>query len=94
MRLDSEQVVIRPLITEKGVTAATHENTYAFEVNLYANKADVRRAIEDVFDVHVLSVHTMIRKGKRRRVRYVRGRTRNWKKAVIKLAPGDTIGFI
>lgn len=94
MKLDSFQVVIRPLVTEKGMDQITDLNQYPFEVHGKANKADIRRAIEDVFDVRVLKVRTMSRRGKPRRVRFRRGHTRQWKKAVVTLVPGDSLDFI
>ena len=94
MRIERYQVLIRPLITEKGMEQANDENQYPFEVHPKANKAEVRRAIEDVYGVRVRKVRTMMRKGKPRRVRYRRGHTRQWKKAVVTLVPGDTIEFI
>lgn len=94
MKMDSYQVLIRPLITEKGMTQLNEANQYPFEVHVKANKTDIRRAVEDVFGVHVRQVRTMTRKGKPRRVRYRSGHTRHWKKAVVTLVPGDSIEFI
>ena len=94
MRMDNYQILIRPLITEKGVEEVNDLNQYPFEVNAQANKAEIRRAVEDIFGVRVRKVRTMTRHGKPRRVRYTRGRTRRWKKAVVTLIPGDTIEFI
>lgn len=94
MRKDSYQIIVRPLITEKGVTAAADLNQYPFEVRLDANKAEIKDAIEKIFSVHVRRVHTMIRRGKPRRVRWHRGHTREWKRAIVTLAPGETIEFI
>ena len=94
MKMDNFQILIRPLITEKGVSQVNDMNQYPFEVHAKANKAEVRRAIEDIFSVRVRRVRTMMRKGKPRRVRYRAGHTRHWKKAVVTLVPGDSIEFI
>ena len=94
MRMDNYQILIRPLITEKGLEQVNTSNQYPFEVNAKANKAQIRRAVEEVFGVKVRDVRTMMRHGKPRRVRHTRGRTRRWKKAVVTLIPGDSIEFI
>lgn len=87
-----DEVIRRPLHTEKSVADMQSGNKYHFEVDRRAGKNDVRLAIEAMFDgVKVASVNTEWVKGKARRNRYVRGRTRNWKKAIIKLRQGDSI---
>jgi len=91
--LSPHQIILRPLVTEKGMHRSTRYNAYAFEVNPMATKADVRRAIEDLFDVKVLRVHTQNRKGKPRRTRFRNGYTKNWKKAIVKLDPEHRIDF-
>lgn len=87
------QVVLRPLVTEKGMHRSTRYNAYAFEVHRGATKDDVRRAVEELFNVKVLSVHTQNRKGKPRRTRFSVGHTKDWKKAIVKLHPEDRIDF-
>ena len=94
MKKDSYQILLRPLVTEKGVAAASEHNQYPFEVREDANKTEIKRAVEEVFNVHVKSVRTMIRRGKPRRVRWHTGLTRSWKRAIVTLAPGETIEFI
>ena len=64
MTLEPHQVVLKPLVTEKGMHRSTRNNQYAFEVNPLATKVDVRRAVEELFDVKVLKVRTQNRKGK------------------------------
>jgi len=93
IRLEPHQIIVRPLVTEKGMHRSTRYNAYAFEVNTMATKADVRRAIEDLFDVKVVRVHTQNRKGKPRRTRFRNGYTKNWKKAIVKLDPEHRIDF-
>jgi large subunit ribosomal protein L23 len=84
---------VRPLVTEKGMHRSTRNNAYAFEVHRLANKADVRRAVEELFNVTVLKVHTQTRKGKPRRTRFRAGTTGDWKKAIITLHSEDRINF-
>ena len=84
---------MRPLVTEKGMHRSTRHNAYAFEVNKLATKDDVRRAVEELFNVKVLRVHTQNRKGKPRRTRFRCGHTQDWKKAIVKLDPEHRIDF-
>ncbi len=83
--LEPHQVVVKPLVTEKGMHRSTRCNAYAFEVNRLATKADVRRAVEELFDVKVLKVHVQNRKGKPRRTKMHFGTTKDWKKAIVTL---------
>lgn len=84
--LEPHQVLLRPLVTEKGVHRSTRYRQYAFEINPLANKEDVKRAVEELFeDVRVEKVRTQNRKGKPRRFRFRMGRTKNWKKAIVTL---------
>lgn len=94
MKKDSYTIVRRPLITEKGMAAVTEKNQYPFEVDPKANKAEIKRAIEEIFGVHVRKVRTMTRSGKPRRYRYWKGTTGSWKRAIVTLAPGENIDFI
>ncbi len=89
--MDPYQVVIKPLITEKGTTQNEVLNQYAFQVHDRANKHQIREAVETIYEVRVLKVRTMRRRGKQRRVRYSRGRTAGMKKAVVTLHPEDHI---
>ena len=95
LRLEPHQIILRPLVTEKSFHQAETErfNSYAFEVNRLAGKEDIRRAVEDLFDVRVVRVHTANRKGKPRRTKFRWGRTKTWKKAIVKLHPEDRISF-
>lgn len=92
-QLAPHQILLRPLVTEKGVHRSTRFNQYAFEVNRLADKSDVRRAIEDLFDVRVTKVRTQNRKGKPRRYKFTYGRTKSWKKAIVTLHNDDRIDF-
>lgn len=91
--LEPHQIILRPLVTEKGMHRSSRYNAYAFEVNRMATKDDVRRAIEALFDVKVVKVHTQNRKGKPRRTRFHYGYTKDWKKAIVKLDPEHRIDF-
>jgi large subunit ribosomal protein L23 len=91
--LEPHQVILRPLVTEKGVHKSTRNNAYSFEVNKLATKLDVRAAIEKLFDVKVVKVATMNRKGKYRRTRFRMGKTADWKKAVVTLHDDSRIDF-
>ena len=91
--LEPHQVLLRPLVTEKGVHRATRNNQYAFEIHRDATKLDVRRAVEELFDVKVAKVRTQTRKGKSRRYRFRYGRTSDWKKAIVQLDPEHRIDF-
>ena len=93
MHLDSHQVVLRPLITEKGIHRSSRHNQYAFEINRLANKDDVRRAIEELFNVKVVRVATQNRKGKPRKSRFRSGTTNAWKKAIVTLDSEHRINF-
>lgn len=91
--LQPHQVIIRPLVTEKGMHKATRHNHYAFEIHPMATKTDVRKAVEELFNVKVDKVMTQNRKGKTRRYRYRAGETSNWKKAIVKLNGEHRIDF-
>lgn len=91
--LEPHQVIIRPLVTEKGVHRAARNNQYAFEIHPQATKIDVRKAVEELFEVVVSKVMTQTRKGKTRRYRNRLGTTSNWKKAIVKLDAEHRIDF-
>jgi len=91
--MDPYQVVIKPLITEKGTIQNETINQYAFQVHQRANKAQIREAVEVIYDVRVLKVRTLKRRGKMRRYRYTQGRTAGMKKAVVTLHPEDHIAL-
>jgi len=86
-RLAPHQVLVRPLLTEKGMHRATRHNAYSFEVVSAATKADVRRAVEELFNVKVEKIAVQNRLGKTRRSRMKRTAAKPWKKAVVTLKP-------
>ena len=87
---------MQPIVTEKSMGQSEGMNKYHFRVHLEANKVEIRRAIEALFDVRVTRVNTMTVQGKSRRrsYRYRLGKTAHWKKAIVTLAKGDEIDFI
>lgn len=89
--MNSYQIIKRPLRTEKSVADGQATNSYHFEVDLRANKIQIKQAIEKFFNVKVNGVRTLVRKGKSRRVRFKLGRTKDWKKAIVTLKEGNTI---
>ena len=87
---DDRSIIIRPIITEHSYDAM-EQNKYTFEVAKNANKVEIAKAIEELFNVKVVKVNTLNVKPKTKRVRVVEGLTRTWKKAVVTLKDGDTI---
>jgi large subunit ribosomal protein L23 len=87
---DPRQVILRPIITERSFDLI-NDNRYTFEVAKQANKVEIGQAVAAIFDVRVLKVNTISVSGKPKRVRYAKGYTRSWKKAIVTLAEGDTI---
>lgn len=89
-----EEIIKRPLIlTEKGNRLREEFNQYLFEVARGANKTQIRGAIEKLWKVSVLKVHTLNVRGRMRRMGRGHAKTQNWKKAVVSLKQGDTIDF-
>ena len=93
LKLEPHQVVLRPIVTEKGFAIAEHKNQYSFEVNRFANKFQIKDAVEKLFDVRVLEVKTQNRRGKKRRTRFGTSTTRSWKKAIVLLHEEDKINY-
>jgi large subunit ribosomal protein L23 len=83
--MDDYDVIIRPLITEQGMHFANVKGAYSFEVNKRANKAQIKNAVEKIYNVKVQKVRTANCKGKHRRRGRSFGRTASWKKAVVLL---------
>jgi large subunit ribosomal protein L23 len=86
-KLEPYQVIVRPLVTEKGTHHTTHRHAFPFEVNPWATKDQIKAAVEELFGVRVAKVRTQNRVGKRRRYRFKMGRLSNWKKAIVTLQP-------
>src|SRR5438270_6711049 len=94
-KLEPHQIILAPLVTEKGTHQSTHEhhNAYSFQVNLWATKEQIKHAVQELFNVRVEKVRTQMRQGKKRRYRFRVGRLPNWKKAIVKLHAEDKIEF-
>ena len=93
MKKESYDIILRPLLTEKGMNLQENVNKYLFEVRKDANKIDVRRAVEKIFKVNVTKVNIIVVPGKWKRVGKFEGRGTGWKKAVVTLKAGDKIEF-
>ena len=87
------QILYRPLITEKSTISKEANNQVTFEVATGANKIEIMKAVEKAFGVRVMQVRTMNMQGKKKRLGRFLGRRPNWKKAVVTLAPGESIDF-
>ncbi len=92
LNLSNHDIIIRPVITEKS-SSLMEFNKYTFEVHKSANKIQIRKAVEAVFNVQVQSVNTLNVKGKMRRRGMAKGYTRSWKKAIVQLKPDQRIEF-
>ena len=88
-----QQIIRKPLITEKTTIQKEEFNQVSFEVDRRANRMEIRRAVEEGFNVRVAQVRTMHIRGKVKRRGPIVGRRRNWKKAVVTLMPGHRIDF-
>jgi large subunit ribosomal protein L23 len=94
MTVDPHQIVRRPLITEKGTDLQGRHNGYTFMVASGANKIEIRRAVEALFDVEVVNVRTMTRHGKLKGRGRMKTRRPDWKRAIVTLAEGQTVEFL
>ena len=88
--MTAHEIIIRPIVSEQSYDMM-EQNKYTFEVAKSATKLQVRDAIEEIFGVHVTRVNTLNVKPKTKRVRYIAGKTRTWKKAIVTVAEGETI---
>ena len=91
---DPYSIVKSPVISEKSTRLSEEENKYVFKVDRQANKIDIRRAVEQIYKVHVACVNTMIVRGKIKRYRWKRGKMPDWKKAVVTLKEDESITFV
>jgi large subunit ribosomal protein L23 len=90
---DHFMVVKRPVITEKTTVLAESGNKVVFQVDINANKKEIKKAISNIFNVEVINVNTIKIKGKKRRVKQQEGKKPDWKKAIVTLKEGDKIEF-
>ena len=86
-------VLLAPHVTEKTALAMQNANQYAFRVRRDASKPDIKAAVELMFEVKVAAVNVVNESGKTRRCGTTPGRTQDWKKAYVRLAPGQTIDY-
>jgi large subunit ribosomal protein L23 len=93
LEFEAHQILLRPLVTEKGVHRASRNNQYAFEIHRQATKNDVKRAVEELFSVKVEKVRTQTRRGNIRKYKFRYGRTADWKKAIVQLHEDHRIDF-
>lgn len=91
--LEPYQVIVRPLVTEKGMHLSNKYNAYSFEVNPLATKDQIKAAVQELWNVRVVSVRTQNRVGKPRRHKMITANMKNWKKAIVKLHEEDRIAF-
>ena len=89
--MDNTAIIIKPLVTEKSTHQQTTRNTYAFKVNPNANKQQIKAAVEKIYEVKVVDVRTMNRKGKPRRSRFKMATTPDWKRAIVVLDENSRI---
>jgi large subunit ribosomal protein L23 len=89
----ARDIVRRPLITERASQLQEEANRYVFEVRGDANKIEIRRAVEEIFEVTVTKVNTVSVRGKVKRMGRFQGRRASWKKAIVSVAQGQSIEF-
>jgi large subunit ribosomal protein L23 len=88
------ETIVRPIVTEQSSAAYQERGEYTFQVHRDATKPDIRRAVEQLFAVHVTGVWTSNQRGKAKRMGQSAGRKAHWKKAVVTLRAGETIDTI
>jgi large subunit ribosomal protein L23 len=88
--MDHSQVIVRPVVSEKSYVLSD-AGKYTFRVHADAHKTQIRQAVEALFDVHVVDVRTISVKSKPKSRGVTRGRTRNWKKAIVQVRAGESI---
>jgi large subunit ribosomal protein L23 len=89
--MDNTNVIIKPLVTEKSTHQQTTRNAYAFQVNSAANKHQIKTAVEAIYEVKVVEVRTLMRKGKPRRTRTGETHGSSWKRAIVVLDEASRI---
>jgi large subunit ribosomal protein L23 len=91
--VDIYQIVMEPRITEKSTVQKETSNQVTFKVHPEANKIEIRKAVERLLKTRVVDVRTMNVRGKKRRMGRNTGKKPDWKKAVVRLAPGESVEF-
>jgi large subunit ribosomal protein L23 len=90
----AHEIIIGPLLTEKGTILKEKENKILFKVAKDANKIEIKRAVEEMFNVKVEKVATINYKGKKKRLGRFEGKRPDWKKAIVTLKEGEKLDFI
>ncbi|MBV34048.1 50S ribosomal protein L23 [Kangiella spongicola] len=88
------KVLLAPHVSEKATILAENDNQFVFKVAKDANKREIKKAVETLFEVEVQNVRTLNMKGKRKRFGLQEGRRPNWKKAYVSLKPGQDLDFV
>jgi large subunit ribosomal protein L23 len=91
--MNAYDIIVRPVITEKTTVQKDERNQISFEVSRRANRVEVKRAVEKIFNVRVAAVNTQHVKGKVKRRGRIVGKRKDWKKAIVTLMPGERIEF-
>ena len=89
--MEAINVIIKPLVTEKSTHQQATRNAYAFQVHRDADKGDIKKAVQELYNVKVVDVRTMNRKGKPRRSRHKMTKTSDWKRAIVVLDENSRI---
>jgi large subunit ribosomal protein L23 len=89
--MDYTNIIIRPLVTEKSTKQQNTRNTYSFEVHRDASKPQIKHAVQKLYDVKVIDVRTLNRKGKARRTKIGYTTGGDWKRAIVELAEDSRI---
>ena len=84
-------MILEPVVSEKSYDLVQDYNTYTFVVDRRSNKTEIKQAVQRIFDVRVLNVNTINRKGKTKRTGLIRGSRKDTKRALVTLASGDSI---
>ncbi len=92
--MNAYDIIKRPVITEKSNKLKDKYNQFVFETSRNANRVQIKRAIEEIFNVKVIGVRTSLTKGKTTRRGRITGKKRDWKKAVVSVMPGERIEFL
>lgn len=91
---DPRKIILHPLLTEKSIKMKEGERAIVFKVDIKANKIEIKKAIQKMFDVRVQDVRTMVVRGKVKRMGRFEGKRSNWKKAIVTLKEGETLEFL
>ena len=88
-----DNIILRPLLTEKASMLQEAQNTYAFEVDKRSSKIEIKQAVQALFGVQVTKVCTQVVRGKNKRFGRYYGKRSNWKKALVTVAEGESLDF-